>query len=103
MGGEYLPMDRGRVTHVACEIRHDCSTRLAVLKFEDKGEDECITLHEDSSNSAWHELRECIKTRKYNSKKAEKKLKQNRTVERIIIYWPLNILDVRFNIDEFFT
>ncbi|XP_045159332.2 probable serine/threonine-protein kinase irlB [Mercenaria mercenaria] len=91
MGGQYLPMDRGKVTHVVCEIRYS-SLRMAILKFEDKGDDKMIMLQEDSTDVNWVELRKYIRTKVYSSDdEAERTV--GRKVERIIIYWPLKVLE----------
>lgn len=88
MGGQYLPMDRGKVTHVVCEIRYN-TLRLAVLQFEDKKDDEIVFLKEESTDAVWEELRVCIRTKEYKSKETG----NCRVVKRIIIYWPLKILE----------
>lgn len=90
MGGQYLPMDRGKVTHVVCEIRH-CSLRMAILKFDDHADDESIMLQEDSGDETWQELRRCIREKTFKSKETE----IVRSVERIIIHWPLKVIEVR--------
>lgn len=95
MGGKYLPMGRDKVTKVICEIRH-FSLRMATLMFNDHDGDVHIDLVDDCNNIVWEELRKCIRTKQFRGTDGvyERTGESVRIVERIIIYWPLKLMEV---------
>ena len=71
MGGDYLPMNRGKITKVVCEIRNDV-TRRATLCFLDKSKAVTLDLNKDPAHGNWDVLRKCIENPVYDDKSLQR-------------------------------
>lgn len=81
MGGDYLPVNRGKVTKVVCEIQND-TTRSATLRFSDDTKEIQMALQTDAEDKNWATLREYIKNPDC----------MGISLKRIIIRWPFPYL-----------
>ncbi|KAH3695718.1 hypothetical protein DPMN_083176 [Dreissena polymorpha] len=86
LGGRYLPVDRGKVTMLVCDVRHCTDRRAELIIANDRNtklESESVPLSTDVNSDGWETVRNSIKTKKYGDK----------DLRRVIIHWPIPAVD----------